>query len=314
MSTANDRRWAAALAALDANLLVALDALLQESNVTRAARRVGITQSAMSQTLGRLRRQFDDPILVRVGRQMELSPFAHRIRARLHAAIVELEAVVRDRPDFDPALADRRFVVATVDYLAMLLAPPLRELIDEEAPHVRLALRGLDPASVTDPLAEGAVDLYVGVRGDTERALQTQSLHQESLALLVDPHHPFVRSGTSARDYAAARHVHVSPRREAGSIVGRAIRALGHEREVSVEVPYFALLPGVLDGSDLVATVPRRIAEHLAYVFDLAVIAPPLELPTFEVCMAWHPTHAQDPGLKWLREAVARVAAALDEG
>ena len=113
MSDANERRWASALAALDANLLVALDALVQESNVTRAARRVGITQSAMSQTLGRLRRQFDDPILLKVGRNMEPSPFALRIRGRLHAAIGELEAVVRDRPTFDPSTATHRFVIGS---------------------------------------------------------------------------------------------------------------------------------------------------------------------------------------------------------
>ncbi len=308
MSDANERRWASALAALDANLLVALDALVQESNVTRAARRVGITQSAMSQTLGRLRKQFDDPILVKVGRNMKPSPFALRIRGRLHAAIGELEAVVRDRPAFDPSTATHRFVIATVDYLAMLLVPKLRALVAREAPGVRLAIHALDPESVTERLAEGVAQLYVGVRGQTERALETQRLYEEQLVVLVRPEHPFAESPPSLDAYAEAEHVHVSPRREAGSIVGRALAGAGHDRKVALEVPFFALLPDILRDSDLVATVPRRLAELFAEELDFAVQPVPLELSGFEVSMAWHPTFAADPSSVWLREAVGRVA------
>lgn len=308
MSDANERRWASALAALDANLLVALDALVQESNVTRAARRVGVTQSAMSQTLARLRRQFDDPILVKVGRTMEPSPFALRISGRLHAAINQLEAVVRDRPTFDPGTATGRLVVATVDYLAMLLVPKLRAIVAAEAPGVRLAIHALDPESITDRLAGGVAHLYLGVRGQTERALQTQRLHDERLVVLLRRDHPLASAPPSLHAYAHAEHVHVSPRREAGSIVGRSLAAAGRDRRVAVEVPFFALLPDLLRGSDLVATVPGRIAAHFAEAFDLAVQPVPLELPTFEVCMAWHPTFSADPALAWLRDAVMRVA------
>ncbi|PRP90190.1 Nodulation protein D 2 [Enhygromyxa salina] len=310
MSSANDRRWAGALAGLDANLLVALDALITESNVTRAAKRVGVTQSAMSQTLGRLRRQFDDPILVKVGRHMELTPFASRIRARLHAAITELEAVVRDRPVFDPDTATERFVIATVDYLAMLLAPALRRLVATEAPGVRLAIHALDDGSISGRLAEGIVQLYVGVRGETERALETQPLHREELSVVVRPEHPLATAELTVEAYAEATHVHVSPRREAGSIVDRGLAAVGHTRAVAVEVPYFALLPGLIRGSDLIATVPSRIARYLADEFGLVVREPPLELSGFDVCMAWHPSFAAEPSLIWLRDAVARVAGA----
>lgn len=309
MSDANERRWAAALAALDANLLVALDALLQECNVTRAAKRLGLTQSAMSQTLGRLRRQFDDPILVKVGRQMEPSPFALRIRGRLHAAIGELEAVVRDRPTFDPSTATQRFVLATVDYLAMLLVPKLRALVAAEAPGIRLAIHGLDAEPITERLAAGIVHLYVGVRGQTERALETRSLHHEQLKLLVRRGHPLATAAPTLEAYAAAEHVHVSPRREAGSIVDRGLASVGRTRTVAIEVPYFALLPALLLESNLVATVPGRLAGHLAEQYGLVVQPVPVELSGFEVCMAWHPTFAADPSLVWLRETVARLAA-----
>jgi DNA-binding transcriptional LysR family regulator len=245
MSGANASRWNAKLAALDANLLVALDALLSEGSVTGAARRMGITQSAMSQTLGRLRTQFDDPIFVRVGRKMEPTPFARRIQSRLRQAIAELEAVVHDHPDFDPQTTARRMVLAMADYLALVLAPPLREVIARTAPAVDLAIHALDADPIVTELEEGVVDLYVGVRGETERGLDTELLHRESFAVLVRQDHPLLQD-PSADTYARAAHVHVSPRREGGSIVDRALEAQGLERRIAVEVPYFSLVPELL--------------------------------------------------------------------
>lgn len=280
---------------------------LQESNVTRAAKRAGVTQSAMSQTLGRLRRQFDDPILVKSGRSMEPSPFGLRIKARLHHAVSELEAVVSDRPNYDPASATNRFVIATVDYLALLMTPALRRLLAEEAPNVALAIHALDAEAITSRLAEGLVHLYVGVRGQTERALTTHTLHRDELRVVMGRNHPLASASLTLETYASAAHVHVSPRRETASIVDRGLAAVGRSRTVAVEVPYFALVPGLLLASELIATVPGRIAAHFAHAYGLVVRPPPLEFAGFEVCMAWHPTFATDPAQLWLREAVARA-------
>jgi len=176
MSKEPTKRWGAKLAALDANLLVALDALLEEANVTRAAARLGVTQSAMSQTLGRLRDHFDDPILVRVGREMQPTPFTQRIHARLRAAVSELEAVVRDRPAFDPSKAHRRFVLATVDYLALLFVPALQHALARAGSGLELAVFALDASSVAAKLESGVVDLYLGLQGATERSLKSTPL------------------------------------------------------------------------------------------------------------------------------------------
>src|SRR5690606_19585884 len=183
MSEANAGRWAAKLAALDTNLLVALDALLQECNVTRAAARLGVTQPAMSQTLARIRDHFDDPILVRVGRVMEPTPFARRVQDRLHQAISELEAVVRERPHFDPTQASRRFVLAMVDYLALLLVAPLKRAIGEVAPHIDVAVHALDAGAITPKLEAGSIDLYLGIHGDTERGMKAKPLFRETFCI-----------------------------------------------------------------------------------------------------------------------------------
>jgi DNA-binding transcriptional LysR family regulator len=307
MSDASQRRWAVKLAALDVNLLVALDALLQEANVTRAAARIGITQSAMSQTLGRLREYFEDPILVRAGRGMQPTLFAERLRSRLHTAIGELEAVVRERPQFVPGKASRRFVIATVDYLALLFVPSLQRLLQERAPGIDLAVCALDVESVNTQLETGVVDLYLGVPGKTEAAMQTTPLFQEAFSVVMRPKHPLRRAGLSVEAYAQAQHLHVSPRRHTTSIVARALSELGLERRVALEVPFFALVPSVLHETDLIATVPTRLAQWFEAEHGLALSAPPLLLSGFEICMAWHPRFDREQGLVWLRERVAEV-------
>jgi DNA-binding transcriptional LysR family regulator len=307
MGAQNSGRWTAKLAALDANLLVALDALLQEGNVTRAAARIGVTQSAMSQTLGRLREHFDDPILTRVGRQMKATPFAQRISSRLHSAIGELEAVVRDRPVFDPTVASRRFVLATVDYLALLFIPALRRTLTERGSGLDLAVHALDAGNVAELLEAGVVDFYLGVHGATERSLRAKHLFEDPFALLVHSEHPLARQAPTIDAYASHPHVHVSPRREGGTVVGRALAAKGLERHVAVEVPFFSLLPGLLVNGDLVATVPRSLASLFAQQSDLTVLEPPVELPPLDICLAWDPRFEREPALAWLHQVVEKL-------
>lgn len=307
MSGTNTPRWAIKLAALDANLLVALDALLQESNVTRAAKRVGVTQSAMSQTLARLRHQFDDPILVKYGRHMAPSAFGLRIKARLQNAIAELEAVVADRPAFDETTASNRFVIASVDYLSIVLFPALTRAVAARAPSIDLAVHALDAASIAPQLQAGIVHLYLGVLGQTERALVTKPLFQDRFRVVVRRGHS-LSDAMSLEAYAAASHVLVSPRREAGSVVTRALAELGHARRIAIEVPYFSLVPALLAESELVATLPERLAEHFADEHPVDLLEPPLALRDIQVGMAWHPTFDADPAQLWLRDVVAEVA------
>lgn len=308
MSGANGSRWAPKLAALDANLLVALDALLQEVNVTLAARRIGVTQSALSQTLARLRATFDDPLLVRMGRRMELTPFGSRIRGRLRSAIGELEAVVADRPRFDPAKDSRRFVLAAVDYVAMVLVPPLQGALLRAAPRTALAVHALEDRPIVDRLERGLVDLYIGVLGDTERGLSAETLFEDALSVVVRRGHPLAKTRLTVEAYAAQLHLHVSPRRDPSSLVDRAVGAAGFERRVATEVPYFGLVPDLLEHSDLVATLPRRLAKAFAARHRLVLLDAPLELRNIAICMAWHPSNERDPGSVWLRNLVRSVA------
>ena len=203
----------------------------------------------------------------------------------MRQALSELEALALDRPVFDPSMAEKRFVIAAVDYLAILWLPQLRAILAERAPSVRLAVHTLDESSIAGRLGTGKVHLYLGVRGDTERGLESAPLFEDSFCMMLDAAHPMVQEPLSLDDYAALPHVHVSPRREPGSIVDRALASTGKERDVVLEVPYFGLVPSLLNGTDLVATLPRSLAEHFAERHPLAILDAPLALPT--IGYAW---------------------------
>jgi DNA-binding transcriptional LysR family regulator len=160
-------------------------------------------------------------------------------------------------------------------------------------------------------LQAGVIHLYIGVAGQTERALETQPLFRDRMRVVVREGHPLGSQPMTPRSYAEAPHLLVSPRREGESIVGRALEAAGYARRVAVEVPYFSLVPGLLAVSDLVATVPERVAELFADLHPVEILEPPLELPDIEICMAWHPTFAADPAQIWLRDVVASVCREL---
>ena len=190
------------------------------------------------------------------------------------------------------------------------MVPRLRDVIAERAPHVVLAVHALDAGAIASRMEEGVVDLYVGVHGQTERALTAEPLFDDPFALAVRPGHP-LGDDPSVDAYAAARHVHVSPRRERGSIVARALEEAGHVRRVAIEVPYFALVPDLLLGSDLVATVPRSIARLWENERGVALLPLPIPMPLLSICMATHPTFGGDPALMWLKSQVEQAARLL---
>jgi DNA-binding transcriptional LysR family regulator len=195
-----------------------------------------------------------------------------------------------------------------VDYVALLLAAPLERAVRGVAPHVDLAVHALDAGAITPKLEAGAIDLYVGIHGETERGMSAKPLFGETFSVVTRRKHPVAKKGLSLESYASHAHVHVSPRREEGSIVHRALAERGLERRVSLEVPYFSLVPALLRDSDLIATVPTHLANWFASEHGLLVFSPPVALPEFEVSIAWHPRFEREPGLLWLRRLLSTVA------
>jgi DNA-binding transcriptional LysR family regulator len=297
------------LSGVDLNLLVSLDVLLAESNVTRAAARLHLTQSAVSTQLARLRQLFDDPLLIPAasGRGMTPTARALELMEPLHAALRTLESVVRRQPAFDPLADSRRFVVAASDQCVAVLGVPLMiEWARLAGPGLQLAFVAIESGSLAERFERGEIDLLLGSAQQVPPTLKARKLYDERFVVAQRKGHP---RGTAAFDldsYCALEHVLVST--SGGSFFGfmdEHLQALGRRRRVALSVQHFTLVPQVLACTDYVATLPcRLVARDLEHVnlFEL-----PFDARGFSMHAAWHPRNHADPGLVWLCETVAAL-------
>lgn len=299
------------LAHVDLNLVLALDALLAERHVTRAAARLGITQSAASHALARLRDLLDDPILVRGPRGTMLpTPRATALAPAVHRILGDLAAVLRGDTAFDPATARRTFHLGTSDYVELVLLPRLVERLHRIAPGIDLFAHTLTDHGDAG-LAAGTFDVVLGPpRGAARPAGSYEKvLFEESFTCIVRAGHPLAAGRLTLPRYCAASHVLVAPRGTPGSFVDDALAAVGRTRRVALAVPHFLVVPHLIASSDLVATLAARVAATFTDALDLVQMAPPLALPRFQIALAWHERDHDDPPHRWLREQLLAVAA-----
>jgi DNA-binding transcriptional LysR family regulator len=276
----------------DLNLLVALDVLLEEGSVAKAARRLRLSPSAMSRTLARLRESTGDPLLVRAGRALVATPHARALRERVGAVVQEGEAVLRPAAETKPASLERTFTLRTSDGFVESFGPALLKLVAREAPRVRLRFV---PKATRDSelLREGVVDLETGVVGKaTGPEVRAQTLFRDRFVGVVRARHPLSKGRVTAARYAAAKHVEV----------WQHARERGPEREIVVAVAGFASAIHLARSTDLVATVPARHTENLR----VGMHSFPLPFATEEIVisMMWHPRLDADPAHRWLRRCV----------
>ncbi|CAN90334.1 transcriptional regulator, LysR family [Sorangium cellulosum So ce56] len=295
------------LASIDLNLLVVLDALLAEGSVTRAAARVGLSQSAMSHALGRLRVLIDDPVLVRTPRGMIPTPRAQELIGPIREALAKIEATVARSPRFEPATARRSFTVATVDYVELILLPRLVQKLVSEAPFIDLVARPYD-SEMWSAMETGKVDLAIGLLPALPAGFYRQRLIEERYMCVVRRSHPAVRGKLTLKTYTSLPHALISPRGEGGGRVDEVLAERGLSRRVALQIPHFLVAAHIVAQTDLVLTVPARIARVFAEMEELHVMKPPVELGGFSVDQVWHERHAKDPAHTWLRGVFAEIA------
>jgi len=297
---------------IDANLLVALDALLRARSVTGAARALGLGQPAMSHALARLRAHFGDPLLVRRGVGMVLTPRAQALAAPARAAVEALEVVFDDRDAFEPASARRLFRIAATDHVGFLLLPHLLETLGREAPAVDLDVRGITEHPVPEGLADGSLDLAIGVFADVPSGMRRQALFVERFTCLVREDHPGVGAQMSLERYLSLGHVLVAPRGTRVGAVDRVLRARGLSRRVALTIPHFLLAARIVARSDLVVTLAERLADHFVLMGGVRRVEPPVQLERYTLTQLWHEQRHTDAGHRWLRGEIVRAARAVD--
>jgi DNA-binding transcriptional LysR family regulator len=301
------------LAGIDLNLVRALDALLAERHVTRAAVRLGISQSAASHALARVRTLLDDPLLVRGPRgTMTLTTRAAQLAPVVHRLLDEIAAALRGGAAFDPATSRRVFHVGTSDYGELVLLPRLVERLTRVGPGIDLWVHAFSGHG-DDALVEGALDLVVAPpRGVARPAgCYEKILFDETFTCIVRAGHALAGARLTLARYCAASHVLVAPRGTPGSIVDDALAAVGRTRRVALAVPHFLVVPHIVAGSEHVATLATRVAATFSDALGLVRMAPPLALPGFQIAVAWHERNQHDDAHRWLRAQFLEVASEI---
>ena len=300
---------------MDTVLLLTLDALLRDLNVTHAANRLGITQPTLSGRLTRLRQLLGDPLLIPAssGRGMVATSHAEALKPELTRLIDRLRAFSSVAQVFDPATSERSFRIAATDNPAAILAPDLIPAIKAAAPRVRLAFVLPDKARIAADLEAGNADLFIGAAEDVAGGLIGRTLFDEAFVTAQRKDHPRGDRPLELDEFCSLDHLLIST--SGGSFSGMiddALAALGRTRRVSVSIQSYSLAPLVLHGSDCVCTLPRRFLTRFTESLDL--FEPPLPLARFQINAFWHQRMGGDSAHAWLREQVFQMAKAQGRG
>ena len=296
--------------ALDAGLLRTVEALLRAGQFNRVANLVAASEPVAAFALRQMRELVGDPLLVARNGSLRLTRRAERLAAPFRDLLERIGEILSGRDVFDPAFCEETFTVAASDYAAFLLGPAFAAGCAEAAPRAKLVLQPLEPARARKALDLGELDVVVGpaLRGPA-RKLHSETLFAERFACIAAKGHPRLGKKLTASAYAAERHVVV----RAPAAAAKADPALadpGRKRHAAVAVPHFQLVPAIVASSELIATLPERLAERFAAKYPLVVHRSPVRPTGFSLVMTWHERTDLDPARMWLRGIVAEVAAA----
>jgi DNA-binding transcriptional LysR family regulator len=293
---------------LDLNLLVTLETLLVERNVTKAAARLHLSQPAVSAQLNRLRHEFDDLLLIPAQRGMTPTVKAMELLDPLRQALDQVRATVASHRNFDPKKAKLTFAIACTDYLQAAVVKPLVMELRTRAPGVRVAIRNLDVPQLEAQMARGDVDLALMTPQAAPPSLRTRHLFDERYVLIGRRKHPRLRDGITVTEFAKLEQVIVSL--DGGGFVtpvDSSLAALGHRRNVVLSAASFLLVPEIVSHSDFVALVPERLVCGSAD--KLEVIDCPFPVEGFAVGMVWHERSHGHSGQRWIRETIVSLIA-----
>lgn len=294
---------------LDLNLLRALDALLQEESVTKAAQRAHMTTPAMSRALGRLRAALGDELLVRAGRAMVLTPAAIALRAQVHETLASADALLNHTPSAPLSKIERTLIIRGSDTIAALLAAPLINAAQREAPGLRLRFiqEGEEDAAA---LRDGVAQLDVGALGLDAPELRRQRLALDAFVGVARSEHPFLSTSRSAKALAQLDHIAASRRGKAAGPLDLELAKLRLTRRVVATVPDFLSALHVVASSELLTVAPSFVVRALGQL-KLATFALPVVVPPLELGLTWHPRYDADPAHQWLRAQIAAWVASV---
>jgi DNA-binding transcriptional LysR family regulator len=298
----------------DMNLLVAFDLLMQEQNVSRAAERMFVGQSAMSHILQRLRQQLDDPLLVKTPSGMMPTDRALALIDPVKAVLRDVRRLISTREEFDPAKSVRRFVIAATDYMDLLVIPALVERIARYAPGIDLHVKQTETPFPERELEYNDLDFVLGFETILKPPayMTVEELFDDRMVCLVRRNHPANRGERLTLDeYVSMKHMLISRTGTRIGLIDAWLAERGIERRIALIVPHFLSAPFIVAKTDMLLSLPERIAETFVGLAPLSVLPVPIDLPAYDLVMVWHPLRETDPAHRWLRDEILAVCQTL---
>jgi DNA-binding transcriptional LysR family regulator len=288
--------------------LVVLDAVLRSGNVSKAAKELKLSQSATSSALARLREALDDPLLIRTAKGMVPTPRAEALANPVRDALRGLRQALDGPAHFNPGTSTKTFTLRATDFVQSVVLPPLLVELAVEAPGIRLSVKPPTGNLPTAELIAGELDLVMAPWSEGPSGFLKQKLFQEKFLTAARVDHPTLRDRLTLDDFVNAGHVIVSFRGDMVAPIDEELERMGRPRRVAVAVPYFHMALALVASSDLIATVPERLARAFAKQFALKLFPPPVAVTGFPIFQFWHERTNSSPEHQWLRSAVYRAA------
>lgn len=293
---------------VDLNLLVSLDALLRERHVTRAAKRMSVSQPAMSASLARLRELLDDPLLIRAGREMVLTPFGEGLREPLSSILEDIDLTLTARPHFDPLIDQRTFTIAASDYITLVLLRHVVVELSRVASGVRLHVQPV-LSNYADQLRQDTIDLIILPQEVVEDMddMSSVTLFHDRFVCAAGVDHPRDLTGMSVELFSELPYIAYRVYGEPSNI-DKQLDDLGISRRVEMTTESFLIAPFMLSGTSLIAMLHETLANEVKRIANIRLYEPPVTVQPITQKLFWHPRRTKDPAHRWLREQILAVA------
>jgi len=295
---------------IDLNLMIAFNALISHRHVTKAGEAIGRSQPAMSNALARLRDLFQDQLLIKSGNHMKPTPRALEILPQVQIALNQLENAINGNIKFDPLNTKRDFTIAMVENAAFILLPLLTPYLFKNAPNININIIGVTNIRGTQLVETERCDMAIDLLPkNVSRQLKKLRLYREKFICMTRPAHPIFSMRPSLNNYLSFKHIAVHPSEGSASSVDNALKSIGQSRRVAIKLPYSLIVNLMINGSDLIATLPKRNALFFAKEKNLPTLDVPFKIPGFDIYMLWHSRLNDDPAHKWLRTIIEEISA-----
>jgi DNA-binding transcriptional LysR family regulator len=294
---------------IDLNLLVIFNQLLIERNVSKVAENLGLGQPAVSNALARLRKLFGDELFIRTSSGMQPTPFADQLAESIGYALGMIHGAINVKNSFDPATSKRRFSIGMTDIGEIHILPGLMEKIPELAPSVSISTVRNTAINLKDAMEAGHIDLAIGLLPQLKAGFFQQRLFTQHYVCMFRDGHPLDKKKVLASDFYEADHVAIVSTGTGHGMVDEILDKNLAQRKVKLTVPHFVAVSRILQSTNLIATVPERLAEHMAKPFGLKYIPHPVKLPEIAINLFWHAKYHKDPANQWLRGLLFKLHA-----